>query len=126
MRSWYAADSGAKSNGVGKCEEVGEAQFVVPKELLLAMQERPEALIREGRWIPSAKEGVQAWRAVHVRRGSLLASCGIRNGDVLMQVNASREPSEWLSFLKKASGLESAELEIRRANKSIRLDYVLD
>ena len=121
-----AASAAANEPIEERCSEVSPDVYVVAQPLLEAIQDRPEALVREGRWIPSATGGVHAWRAVHIRRGSLLASCGIRNGDVLHAVNGEAEPSAWLNVLEKAGDVEEAVLTLGRGQSKVRLEYRLD
>ena len=86
----------------GRCRESEEGVYRLTADLLKAIQSAPEALVREGRWIPSPAGSVNAWRAVHIRRGSLLASCGVRNGDVLVSVDGTQNATEWVSILERA------------------------
>jgi hypothetical protein len=110
----------------GRCRPDPNGGFLVSGDLLKAIQDAPEALIREGRWIPSPSGRANAWRAVHIRRGGLLASCGFRNGDVLLSVAGDTTPPEWRATLDKASETRSLQMELRRAHSTVLLDYRLD
>ena len=107
---------------VGECE-LKDGRYLLSRELIAEIQESPESLVREGRWIPSSRHDYAAWRAVHIRRGSLLASCGIQNGDVLVAVNGESEPSAWREILNAALELEEASAAIRRGGEQVELNY---
>ncbi len=47
-----------------------------------------DAVISQGKWIPHGSvEEPSGWRLVRTARGSLLASCGLRPADVLVEIN---------------------------------------
>ena len=47
-----------------------------------------DAVVSQGKWIPHGSvEEPSGWRLVRTARGSLLASCGLRPADVLVEVN---------------------------------------
>jgi len=110
----------------GQCRLDDDGDYRMTVDLLKAIQAAPEALVREGRWVPSSAGGVNAWRAVHIRRGSLMASCGIRNGDVLLSVNGSQDATNWVAILQRAEELESLEVELLRAHSKQVLRFRLD
>ena len=107
---------------VGACQFEG-GNYWLTQELLGRIQESPESLVREGRWIPSSRHDYSAWRAVHIRRGSLLASCGVQNGDVLVSVNGENEPGAWREILNSAVEIGEASAEIRRGGDQVFLEY---
>lgn len=115
--------SAARTEAIdGACQMEG-GSFWINRELLAEIQASPESLVREGRWIPSSRHDYSAWRAVHIRRGSLLASCGVKNGDVLVAVNGENEPSEWREILNSAEELGEATAEVRRGKEEVLLNY---
>lgn len=67
------------------CREV-DGKLVLPAEGLEA-----EALSRAGRYVPhrGADGEVDGFRVSAVRRGSLLDTCGFKNGDVVQRVNGA-------------------------------------
>ena len=117
------AASAAQAEAIqGHCSEE-DGVFWLEPDLIARIQDSPESLMREGRWIPSTRNDYTAWRAVHIRRGSLLASCGIRNGDVLTQVNSERSPSEWKGTLSNAMTVQEAVVEILRGTQPMEITY---
>jgi hypothetical protein len=110
----------------GQCRKGPEGGFFVRPELLRAIQKDPNALIRAGRWIPSPKNSSHSWRAVHIRRGGLLASCGFRNGDVLTSIGGSDDSIDWRISLNEADQLEEIEMGILRGQSSEILKFRMD
>lgn len=110
----------------GQCRKGPDGAYFLRAEVIRAIQADPNALIRAGRWIPSPKGSANAWRAVHIRRGGLLASCGIRNGDVLTHVDGSEDPVEWRVRLNQAGQLDQIELGILRGYTKETLVFRLD
>jgi hypothetical protein len=110
----------------GRCRKGPSGSYFVQPEVIRAVQADPNALIRAGRWIPSLKGSANAWRAVHIRRGGLLASCGFRNGDVLTHVDGSEDPVEWRVRLNQADQLDQIELGLLRGHAKETLVFHLD
>lgn len=106
----------------GECT-LEQGVYRLDRSLLEQIQDSPESLVREGRWIPSSRYDYSAWRAVHIRRGSLLASCGIKNGDVLVAVNGENQPAQWRQILDSAEELGEATAEVRRGSLQVFLNY---
>ncbi len=110
----------------GKCRKGPSGGFFVREKVLRAIQSDPDALIRAGRWIPSPKGGTNSWRAVHLRRGGLLASCGFRNGDVLTHVDGSENPVDWRIRLNQADQMDQITMQILRGSAQESLVFRLD
>ena len=106
----------------GECT-LEQGVYLLDRSLLEQIQDSPESLVREGRWIPSSRYDYSAWRAVYIRRGSLLASCGIKNGDVLVAVNGENQPAQWRQILDSAEELGEATAEVRRGSLQVFLNY---
>ena len=106
----------------GRCQyDNGVYRFT--KDLLAEMQASPESVVREGRWVPTSPPGSGGWRVVHIGRQSLLASCGIRNNDVLLTVNGGNVPAEWKLVLENAATARDVEVVLRRGKKEVELTY---
>lgn len=118
--------SEANSPIEGRCRKGPEGGFFVRPEMLRAIQQDPNALIRAGRWIPSPTSSSHSWRAVHIRRGGLLASCGIRNGDVLTSIGGSSDPVDWRISLNEADQLDEIDMGILRGQSAITLKFKPD
>ena len=97
--------------------------FRYTEDLLAELQGSPESVVREGRWVPASPPGSGGWRVVHIGRQSLLASCGVRNNDVLLTVNGGNVPSEWRLVLENAGTARDVEIVLRRGKKEIELKY---
>jgi type II secretory pathway component PulC len=52
-----------------------------------------------------------------------LASCGIKNGDVLVAVNGENQPAQWRQILDSAEELGEATAEVRRGSLQVFLNY---
>jgi hypothetical protein len=73
-----------------------------------------DAVISQGRWIPHGSvENPAGWRLVRTARGSLLASCGLRPADVLVEINGVDVRSAENVSLAADAVVESRFLELK-------------
>jgi S1-C subfamily serine protease len=83
-----------------------------------------DAVISQGKWIPHGSvEEPSGWRLVRTARGSLLASCGLRPADVLVEVNGVdvKSAENVASAVEDVVESRSLEMKVLRNRKALVL-----
>ena len=83
-----------------------------------------DAVVSQGRWIPHGSvEEPSGWRLVRTARGSLLASCGLRPADVLVEINGVdvRSAENVPAAVEDVVDSRSLELKVQRNRKPMVL-----
>ena len=73
---------------------------------------------------PVIEDGEPAgWKVFAIRRGTVLAALGFRDGDVIDQVNglSVRDPAAVMAAYSKLAAARRLEVRLRRAGKPVRL-----
>lgn len=80
----------------------------------------PESVLADARLVPDGHGGI---RVFGVRRGSLLDSCGVSNGDVLLSLNGLPVGSleAWAAATPALEASETVDIELRRRGAPVHL-----
>lgn len=103
-----------------------ETTCTIDRTLLAKILDDPRVIAKQGRLVPSIRDGKSRGLKLYgVRRGSLPALLGLRNGDLLVAVNdhALDSPSAAMSVFSTLSDSDPLLLEIDRRGQSLTMEY---
>lgn len=113
-------------NIADKIEKVSDTEYRIERSAIDAILEQQAKLVRRTRVRPMKKGGdVVGMRVSSVRRGTLLDSIGIRNGDVIKTINGFdlTDPQKALEAYGRLRSASEVKVQIERGGKPVTLEY---
>jgi general secretion pathway protein C len=130
-----SGDAGKTSGGMPKVsgsskapfsKKVGRGKYQLDRRQVQQSIENPERILTDARLLPNFKDGKQEGFIIsEVVRGGLYENLGIRNGDILLNVNNLEisNPEVAIQAMSTLKGTNDINLDIIRNGKKISLDY---
>lgn len=118
------ASSGESDGGITK---EGDNKFIVERKLLEDAMANIDSLASKVRVVPhrGADGEVDGYRLSAIRRGSIFDKLGIKNGDIVHQVNGMglTSPDQALSAFQSLQSESNFTFEVSRRNKRQTFEY---
>jgi general secretion pathway protein C len=106
----------------------GNNQYVLEAQVVDSALGNLNALATQARIVPSFKNGVaNGFKLFSIQPGSLYASIGIENGDVIQRINGYEinSPEKALELYQKLRESGHVTIELERQGQVIRKDYTI-
>lgn len=117
------ATPGAKLDGI---RQVSEDRYEIERSALEATLGDLNKIATQARIVPSFKNGVaNGFKLFSIQPGSLYASIGIENGDVVQRVNGyeMNSPEKALELYQKLKESGHVTIELERGGRAVRKEY---
>lgn len=114
---------GAKLEGV---RQVADNRYEIERNVIDSTLSNLNTIATQARIVPSFKSGVaNGFKLFSIQPGSLYASIGIENGDVIQRVNGYEinSPEKALELYQKLRESSHVTIELERAGQLIRKEY---
>ncbi len=98
----------------------------IPKSMIEKYSSDFRSIIRDIGLRPYRQDGqISGYKVRFIRHGSPMSKLGLKKGDIIKAINGEEiiDPSVPMSFIKKASKLESLTITIQRQNQDKDLEY---
>jgi general secretion pathway protein C len=108
--------------------EVGPNQYVIEGGVIDSTLSNLNTIATQARIVPSFKNGVaNGFKLFSIQPGSLYASIGIENGDIIQRVNGYEinSPEKALELYQKLQQSSNVTLELERGGQVIRKQYTV-
>ncbi|MCK5799682.1 MAG: PDZ domain-containing protein [Deltaproteobacteria bacterium] len=108
--------------------QLGPRRYQVRRRALEALLAQPQAVVRTLRVLPISRGGrPDGFRLLYLTAQSPLRALGLRRGDVLQAINGRRVATveALLSVYAKMRQASHVSLGLRRAHRTISLDYAI-
>ncbi len=118
-----ARPPGGQLDGVRK---VNENRYEIDKAVIDSSLSNLNSLATQARLVPSFKNGVaNGFKLFQIQPGSLYASIGIENGDVITRINGYEinSPDKALEIYSKLRESSHVTLELDRGGQNVKKDY---
>lgn len=115
------------STGEG-IRESGDGRFVIDRGALESSIANPNEILTQARAIPNIVDGkIKGFRILSIKPGSVYEKLGIRNGDVIEEVNgiALDSPAKALEFYGAISSASDISLNIERDGQKKSFSYTI-
>jgi general secretion pathway protein C len=122
-RPGAAPTPGAKLEGV---RQVADNRYEIERNVIDSTLSNLNTIATQARIVPSFKGGVaNGFKLFSIQPGSLYASIGIENGDVIQRVNGYEinSPEKALELYQKLRESSHVTIELERAGQVIRKEY---
>lgn len=105
--------------------ELGPGHFMVERESLDVILAKPGGILSDLRVVPSKVAGQAGYKLFAIRPGSVFASMGLMNGDVLSKINGHGlgDPAVLLELYQKLKSSREVEVELSRRGRLERLRF---
>lgn len=111
-----------------KVEQVGDGEYVIDREEVDAALDNMSQLFTQVRAVPHFQGGQSTgFRLFAIRQGSLFDKIGLRNGDIIQQVNGNdiSDPSKALGLFNELRNESNITARIIRNKEEKTLSYTL-
>lgn len=114
---------GTSGQGIRK---VGDNRYEIDKQVIDGALTNLNTLATQARLVPSFKNGVSnGFKLFQIQPGSLYASIGIENGDVITRINGYEvnSPDKALEVYQKLRESTHVTIDLERGGQTIKKDY---
>jgi len=121
--SGVASGPGTGAEGIRKLEA---NKYEIDKQVIEGALTNLNTLATQARLVPSFKNGVaNGFKLFQIQPGSLYASIGIENGDVITRINGYEvnSPDKALEVYQKLRESPHVTIELERGGQAIKKDY---
>jgi len=110
----------------GAVKSLGGNRYEIPKRVLEQSLSNLNDIATQARIVPSFKNGVaNGFKLFSIQPGSLYASIGIDNGDVIQRINGFEinSPDKALEIYQKLRDANHITIDLERNGQTVRKDY---
>ena len=121
-RESKSSSDSTESSGI---KQVSETKRVVDRSVINKAIEDPQALAKSARVLPYEKNGkVEGYKFYGIRRSSLLGQLGLKNGDIVHNINGVQitSPDQALAAYGKFRNAGKINVEVTRRGKPTKLE----
>ena len=104
-------------NLTARCDSGRGGTFTLSEAEVVELESGWQTAVGEGRWLPS--EG--GYRVIGIGRGSLLSSCGVKNGDIVVGLMGERFPVMADDIIESAKAAGALTVQLQRRGESVEL-----
>lgn len=109
--------------------QTGENKRVVPEATLRENLNNLPKLLRQAKAVPATRDGQKiGFRVVNIQEGSVFEDLGVKQGDVIQQVNGRdiRSPRQAMEAYRELQGSRQFKLKVLRDGKAETLTYAVE
>lgn len=109
--------------------QTGEGKRVVPEATLRKKLDNLPKLLRQAKAVPATRGGQKiGFRVVNIQDGSVFEDLGVKQGDVIQQVNGRdiRSPRQAMEAYRELQGARQFQLKVLRDGKAETLTYAVE
>lgn len=112
----------------GNIQAISESEFIVPRNEVDSALENMSQLFTQIRAVPHFEGGQSVgFRLFAIRRGSLFDRIGLKNGDIIRNINGSEmnDPSKAVALLQALREARNLDVEITRNQQQQSIKYTI-
>jgi general secretion pathway protein C len=112
----------------GNIQAISESEFIVPRNEVDSALENMSQLFTQIRAVPHFEGGQSVgFRLFAIRRGSLFDRIGLKNGDIIRNINGSEmnDPSKAVALLQALRDARNLDVEITRNQQQQSIKYTI-
>ncbi len=117
---------GGLGTGVQGIQRLADNRYDIDKQVIEGALTNLNTLATQARLVPSFKNGVaNGFKLFQIQPGSLYASIGIENGDVITRINGYEvnSPDKALEVYQKLREASHVTIDLERGGQTIKKDY---
>ncbi|TNF54619.1 hypothetical protein EP227_03980 [bacterium] len=107
-------------------KKINEKQYVLDQRKVQQALSNPEQVLSDARLYPNMKNGKhEGFRVLEVKRGGLYEELGLKNRDILLNINGLNltSPQAAMQAMSALKGMNTVNLDIIRSGKKMTLNY---
>ncbi len=123
-----SGSKGDASAGSGSIKKTGEGTYLVDRREVDHTIENLSTVITKMRAVPYIKDGESlGFRVFNIRPSSIFERMGLKNGDVIQNVNGNelRDPQNALSLLDSVASADQIRIDLLRNREPTTLSYTI-
>ncbi len=118
--------SRTRSSKKSFAKKIGEREYLLDRSMVQKSIENPEKVLTDARLLPNLVDGKQeGFKISEVVRDGLYHSLGLRNGDILLNINGLEiaNPEVAIQAMSALKGMNRIDLDIMRNGERMSIDY---
>lgn len=107
-------------------KKINEKQYVLDQRKVQQALSNPEQILSDARLYPNMNNGKhEGFRVLEVKRGGLYEELGLKNRDILLNINGLNltSPQAAMQAMSALKGMNTVNLDIIRSGKKMTLNY---
>mgnify|MGYP000149628368 CR=1 FL=1 len=122
------ADQSRAANSGGGIRQVAKHRREVDRQMVQKQLQNLPSLLQQAKAVPATRNGQQVgFKMVTIQSGSLFEDLGLKEGDVIQQVNGRsiRTPADALNAYQALKGSQEFQVQLLRKDQSVTLNYAV-